>query len=1193
TFNNKQNASTELTGVSGLSTTGYVQRTGAGTYSTTSGSTAASNNTLVQRDGSGVSNFYGVGVTGATSGTVTQRAPATVTSYSVTWPSAAAGAANSVLASDTSGNLSWINLGSVAGSINLTSQVTGALPIANGGTNATTAAGTRTNLGLGTVATLDSGSAAGNVPVLGTGGLVANQMCTSDGTAAGIICNSTIPTSSQWTTNSSNIYFNTGNVGIGTTTPGTKLEVTGSVRVGNGGETCGASYTGAIRYNSPNIEFCNGTAWTVLTSGAGSSYLSSSGGSLSGGLTISSGGETITAGGLTVSAGGIDANSTGITNAGSITGVGSNITGSSAVTIASGGTAQNLTLNSSTTGSVNVGSGNGTQLSVLDGGASTVNYVTVKGAAASGSPVIGTAGSDANINLTLTPKGTGNTIISSGNVGIGTTSPATLLTTNGSDNSTSSVPWYSSSSSNAAQYVNNTYNFTNITQGGSLTYGPTANFDQMLINPTSTLTGSPTGRFVQMTVPASATSNVSGTIYGLSSYIYDFASVGTSGVLRPGSFTSNFAGAATRGTLYGVAGNAAIVSNGSNQASTVSNLFAGNFNSSNGSTGGSVTGAMISVRGISSNSGTVANQYSIYESVSNSGTITNGYGIYITGEGSGGTWTNTPYDLYAADTGAYNYFAGNVGIGTTAPATKLEVTGSLRVGNGGETCGASYTGAIRYNSPNIEFCNGTAWTILTSGAGSSYLASSGGSLSGGLTISTGGETITAGGLTVSAGGINANSTGITNAGSITGVGSNITGSSAMTIASGGTAQNLTLNSSTTGSVNVGSGNGTQLSVLDGGASTVNYVTVKGAAASGSPVIGTAGSDTNINLTLTPKGTGNTIISSGNVGIGTTAPSETLQLNATISPVARSTIISTQAGINNTDTSTASASHTPLLVMNVSNASSNSLTQNYAGYVETNVSAASTVTYNNIQGFHSAASNSGSGTVTNMHGAYNESYNLNASATVTTQTGTNSIVQNSSTGTITNAYGVQSIVTNFTTGTITNAYGLNIPSWSNGGTIGTGYGVYLGTIAGTTNYGIYQSSSSNQNYFAGNVGIGTTSPASKLQVSGAVTNTVSTFSGAFTCGTSSIDFSTSNFQRLSPSNTIAAGSCTTTLSNLVAGGSYTLIVTGTAATNAVTYAFSGYTFKYLPANAATTAGKDTIYTFLYDGTTVYVTWSGGY
>lgn len=75
----------------------------------------------------------------------------------------------------------------------LPTSVLPVIPLANGGTGASTAAGARTALGLGTAAQLNTGSASGNVPVLGVAGMAANKMCVSDGAGSGIICNTNIP----------------------------------------------------------------------------------------------------------------------------------------------------------------------------------------------------------------------------------------------------------------------------------------------------------------------------------------------------------------------------------------------------------------------------------------------------------------------------------------------------------------------------------------------------------------------------------------------------------------------------------------------------------------------------------------------------------------------------------------------------------------------------------------------------------------------------------------------------------------------------------------------------------------------------------------------------------------------------------------------------------------------------------------
>ena len=98
---------------------------------------------------------------------------------------------------------------------------------------------------------------------------------------------------------------------------------------------------------------------------------------------------------------------------------------------------------------------------------------------------------------------------------------------------------------------------------------------------------------------------------------------------------------------------------------------------------------------------TTAKMLSAGDNFTNSGTITNTYGVYVATITGKGTQTNTPFSFYASDPNAYNYFAGNVGIGTTSPGTKLDMTGTLRttgIGNALSGAGAeiAYNGSVGY-----------------------------------------------------------------------------------------------------------------------------------------------------------------------------------------------------------------------------------------------------------------------------------------------------------------------------------------------------------------------------------------------------------------------------------------------------------------------------------------------------------------
>ena len=118
---------------------------------------------------------------------------------------------------------------------------------------------------------------------------------------------------------------------------------------------------------------------------------------------------------------------------------------------------------------------------------------------------------------------------------------------------------------------------------------------------------------------------------------------------------------------------------------------------------------------------------------------------------------------------------------------------------------------------------------------------------------------------------------------------------------------------------------------------------------------------------------------------------------------------------------------------------------------------------------------------------------------------------------------------------------------------------------------------------GNVGIGTAAPSTKLEVNGAIrTPTIS-----IPAGTTTIDMSASNFFQVA----FTGNTCTAlTLNNLLDGQSYTITTNGVTS-GTCSFAATGLTFKYAPANASVTA--DTVYTLIRTANTVYVSWITGF
>ncbi len=123
--------------------------------------------------------------------------------------------------------------------------------------------------------------------------------------------------------------------------------------------------------------------------------------------------------------------------------------------------------------------------------------------------------------------------------------------------------------------------------------------------------------------------------------------------------------------------------------------------------------------------------------------------------------------------------------------------------------------------------------------------------------------------------------------------------------------------------------------------------------------------------------------------------------------------------------------------------------------------------------------------------------------------------------------------------------------------------------------------------SGNVGIGVTGPVAKLEVQGQILSKV------YDAGSStSINWNNGNMQY----TTASCGAIT--FSNMLEGGSYTLIVKGATSgtctfSQTVPDTVAGGSFKFYPSNAATTASTTAIYSLVRAGSLVYVSWITGF
>ncbi len=448
---------------------------------------------------------------------------------------------------------------------------------------------------------------------------------------------------------------------------------------------------------------------------------------------------------------------------------------------------------------------------------------------------------------------------------------------------------------------------------------------------------------------------------------------------------------------------------------------------------------------LSAVSATVGNYQIAYDSNISGGAITNLGDLYITsGVGSG-----LAKNVILKPSGN-----GNVGIGTTAPNSQLSFGDSIGPARGGHYPTGSPAGIARNDVINIFETGETRWGL---GIHNSTMEIYSSALSGGTQIGT--RSTDGNGNFVPQ---------MTVIGSSGNVGIGTSAPSRLLQVAGAIKLTPVANpaSPTAGDLFIDSSAANSLKYHNGAA----WVTVGGG---GLPAADGSATTPSINFTNS-TGTGFYRAGTDILGIAT-AGNEVMRIDAAgnLAIGTNSTVANNLIQVVESKTATSGTYRAQNIELGLNNGS------------------ASTAEARGIQTYaYYGSSSSGSGA--KVMGGKFQADNA-ANNTLGLATGFQGSATNSSTGTITEAIGAQGYIDNGVAGGligIAKAGSFTVDRTA--GTITNGYGVHIGTVKATNKFSLYASDSTAPSYFAGNVGIGTTSPDAKFVVDGTLTQTAAGF-----------------------------------------------------------------------------------------------------